>query len=71
MGSRVSINNGDDYINDANSISENELNLSNMDKLQIKAIQQITKAKELEEKKSAKIFYNLPTIHLCSISLFK
>ena len=41
MGSRVSINNEDDCINDINNINENELDLSNIDKFQIKAIKQI------------------------------
>ena len=41
MGSRVSISNDDGYTNDINNINENHLDLSNMDKLQIKAIQQI------------------------------
>ena len=35
MGSRVSISNEDDYINDINNINENQLDLSNMGKLQI------------------------------------
>ena len=43
MGSRVSTSNEDDYINDINNINENQLDLSNMDKLQIKAIKQFQK----------------------------
>ena len=48
MGSRVSISNEDDYINDINNINENQLDLSNMDNLQIKAIKQISKEKMIK-----------------------
>ena len=55
MGSRVSISNEDDYINDINNINENQLDLSNMDKLQIKAIKQLSKeVKELKDRKVIK-----------------
>ena len=51
MGSRVSKNNEDDYINDINKIHENELDLPNTDQLQTKEIKQFTKeAKELKDK---------------------
>ena len=70
MGSRVSISNEDDYINDIDNINENQLDLSNMDKLQIKAIQQISReVKELKDRKSDKIMYRLP-IQTCNYSLF-
>ena len=70
MGSRVSISNEDDYINDINNINEDELYLSNIDKLQIKAIKQISKeVKELKDRKSDKIMYRLP-IQICNYSLF-
>ena len=66
MGSRVSISNEDDYINDINNINENQLDLSNMDKLQIKAIKQLSKeVKELKDRKSDKIMYRLPAVNLC------
>ena len=71
MGSRVSISNEDDYINDINNMNENQLDLSsNMGKLQIKAIQQISKeVKELKDRKSDKIMYRLPAVNICSWSL--
>ena len=70
MGSRVSISNEDDCINVFHNIDENQLDLSNMDKLQIKAIKQISKeVKELKDRKSDKIMYRLPTVNLCSWSL--
>ena len=70
MGSRVSISNEDDYTNDINNINENQLDLSNMDKLQTKAIRQISKeVKELKDRKSDKIMYRLP-IQFCIYSLF-
>ena len=70
MGSRVSISNEDDYINDINNINENRLDLPNMDKLQVKAIKQIsTEVKELKDRKSDKIMYRLPAVNLCSWSL--
>ena len=52
------------------NIDENNLDISNIDKLQIKAIKEINaKLKEMEEKKSDRIMYKLPAINLCSYSL--
>ena len=52
------------------NINENDLDISNIDKLQIKAIKEISnKLKEIEEKKSNKIMYKLPDVNLCSWSL--
>ena len=57
-------------IEELNNIDENDLDISNIDKLQIKAIKEMnTRIKEIEEKKSDKIFYKLPAINLCSWSL--
>ena len=57
-------------IEELNNINENDLDISNVDKLQIKAIKEINnKIKEMEDKKSDKIFYKLPAINLCSCSL--
>ena len=53
-----------------NNINEDELDISKIDKLQIKAIKEISnKLKEIEEKKSNRIMYKLPAIQLCSWSL--
>ena len=72
MGSRISkSDNENDCINEINNINENALDISNIDKLQIKAVKQMTKElNELKDRKSDKILYKLPAIHLCSTSLF-
>ena len=70
MGSRISIDNENDCINQLNNINENDLDLSNIDKLQIKVLKEMIKEiKEVKEKKSDKIMYRLPAINLCSYSL--
>jgi hypothetical protein len=57
-------------IEELTKINENNLDISNIDKLQIKAIKELTnKIKDIEEKKSDRIFYKLPAINLCSYSL--
>ena len=57
-------------IEELNNIDENNLDISNIDKLQIKAIKELNeKLKEIESKKSDKIMYKLPAINLCSYSL--
>ena len=54
-------------IQELSNINENDLDISNIDKLQIKAIKEMnTRIKEIEEKKSDRIFYKLPAINLCS-----
>ena len=53
-----------------NKIDENNLDISNIDRLQIKALKELnSKIKEIEDKKSDKIMYKLPAINLCSYSL--
>ena len=53
-----------------NNIDENNLDISNIDRLQIKATKEISnKLKEMEEKKSDRIMYRLPAVNLCSYSL--
>ena len=60
----------DNCIEEINKIDVDNLDLSNIDKLQIKAIKEISnKLKEIEEKKSNRIMYKLPAIQLCSWSL--
>ena len=57
-------------IEELNNINENDLDISNVDKLQIKALKEMNnRIKEIEDKKSDKIFYKLPAINLCSYSL--
>ena len=57
-------------MDEISNINEDDLDISNIDKLQIKAIKEISnKLKEIEEKKSNKIMYKLPDVNLCSWSL--
>ena len=71
MGSRISKDNENDCSNQINNINENDLDLSNIDRLQIKVLKEvITEIKEVKEKKSDKILHRLPAINLCSYSLF-
>ena len=71
MGSRISKDNENDCIDQIKNINENDLDLSSMDRLQIKVLKEMIKEiKEVKEKKSDKILYRLPAINLCSYSLF-
>ena len=57
-------------MDEISNINENDLDISNIDKLQIKAIKEIAeRIKQIEDKKSDKIMYKLPAINLCSYSL--
>ena len=71
MGSRISKNdNENDCINQLNNINENTLDLSNIDRLQIKVLKEMIKEiNEAKEKKSDKIMYRLP-VQICNYSLF-
>ena len=69
MGSRAS-KSDNNYMHEIENINENELDLSNIDKLQIKVLKEaINDLKDIKEKKSDKIMYKLPAINLCSYSL--
>jgi len=57
-------------IQEFSKINEEDLDISKIDKLQIKAIKEMSeKIKEIEDKKSDRIMYKLPAIQLCSWSL--
>ena len=57
-------------MDELSNVNENDLDISNIDKLQIKALKELnSKIKEIEDKKSDKIMYKLPAINLCSFSL--
>ena len=59
-----------DCIEELSKINEEDLDISNIDKLQIKAIKELNnRIKEIEERKSNKMMYKLPAIQLCSWSL--
>ena len=50
-------------MDELNNIDENNLDISNIDRLQIKAIKEMnSKIKEMEDKKSDRILYKLPSI---------
>ena len=52
------------------NINEDELDISNIDRLQIKAIKEMSeRLNALEERKSDRILYRLP-VQLCNYSIF-
>ena len=58
-------------IDELSKINENDLDISNIDKLQIKAIKEMNnKIKELENKQQTKMIYAIPKVDLCDMSLF-
>ena len=69
MGNKQStVENG--CIQELGKINEEELDISRIDKLQIKALKEInSKIEKLNKEKSDKIMYKLPAIQLCSWSL--
>ena len=68
MGSRISKDNENDCINQINNINENDLDLSNIDRLQIKVLKEMIKEiKEVKEKKSDKIMYRFPVQMTCKL----
>ena len=57
-------------MDEISNINEDELDISNIDKLQIKAIKEMSeRLKALEERKSDRISYRLP-VQLCNYSIF-
>ena len=57
-------------IDKINDIDVEQLDLSNIDKLQLNAIKQMSERLEkLEKVKSDKLIYKLPALNLCSYSL--
>ena len=72
MGSRISKSDDEScYKTQLKNINEEELDLSNIDRLQIKASKEIIEdIKEVKDRKSDKITYKLPALNLCSYSLF-
>ena len=69
MGSKQSIVKNT-CMEEINNINEDDLDISNIDKLQIKAIKEMAeRIKQIEDKKSDKIMYRLP-VQICNYSLF-
>ena len=70
MGSSTSKENNTHYIDKINEINIDDLDLSKIDNLQLKAIKELgNKVKEIEKKKSDRIMYKLPAINICAPSL--
>ena len=54
-----------------NNINENDLDISNIDRLQIKAIKEVReRILKLEKEKQTKMIYAMPKVDLCNMSLF-
>jgi len=60
-----------DCIEELSNINENDLIISNIDKLQIKAIKEMNnKIDKLQKEKQTKMIYAMPKVDLCNYSLF-
>lgn len=58
-------------IEELTKINENDLDISNIDKLQIKAIKEMNnKIDKLQREKQTKMIYTLPKVDVCNYSLF-
>ena len=70
MGNKPSsVENG--CIQELSKINEEELDISRIDKLQIKALKEInSKIEKLNKEKQTKMIYALPKIDVCNYSLF-
>ena len=70
MGNKPSsVENG--CIEELSKINEEELDISRIDKLQIKALKEInSKIEKLNKEKQTKMIYALPKIDVCNYSLF-
>ena len=71
MGNKNSTNNENNCIEELTNINENDLDISNIDKLQIKAIKEIReRILKIEKEKQTKMIYAMPKVDLCNYSLF-
>ena len=60
-----------DCIEELTNINEEDLDISKIDKLQIKAIKEInSKIEKLNKEKQTTLFYAVPKIDVCNYSLF-
>ena len=67
----ISSNVENNCIDELSKINKNDLDISNIDKLQIKTIKEMNnKIKELENKQQTKMIYAIPKVDLCDMSLF-
>ena len=70
MGSSGSKPSENNYMEQIKNINIDDLDLSKIDALQLKALKEmIDKLEKVEQRKSDKIMYKLPAINLCSYSL--
>ena len=71
MGNKQStVENG--CIQELSKINEEELDISRIDKLQIKALKEInSNIEKLNKEKQTKMIYALPKIDVCNYSLFQ
>ena len=59
-----------DHIDEINEINEGDLDLSKINRLQIKATKDLVKrVDKLEKEKQSKLIYQLPKLQLCNWSL--
>jgi hypothetical protein len=60
-----------DCIEEIKDINVDDLDLSKIDALQLKAIKQMAeRIEKLEKEKQTKMFYALPKVDICNMSLF-
>ena len=60
-----------DGIEELSNINENDLEITHIDKLQIKAIKKMNnKIDKLQKEKQTKMIYAIPKVDLCNYSLF-
>ena len=58
-------------MDEISNINEDELDISSIDKLRIKAIKEMTKKiDDLQQEKQSKMLYAIPKVDLCNWSLF-
>ena len=71
MGNKKSTTVKNDCIEGFSNINEDELDISNIDRLQIIAIKEMNKRLDkLEKEKQTELFYAMPKIDLCNYRLF-
>ena len=71
MGNKQSNTNENNFIEEIKDINIDDLDLSKIDALQLKAIKQMAeRLKVLEKEKQTKLTYTIPKVDLCNMSLF-
>ena len=71
MGNKQSNINENNFIEEIKDINIDDLDLSKIDALQLKAIKQMAeRLKVLEKEKQTKLIYTIPKVDSCNMSLF-